>query len=149
MRKRARVVMIIVAAAFIAGFLMSELWQMLSRRGSDRGLRDRGIIGMVGKHAITPEEYRNATTYITNKYKQDNQLRDLSTEDYAQIEDQTWRFLVSELTWTKVLKDANIRVTQEEVFEIMKALPGVAVFQSLAELDVYLARRQRAHEENQ
>ena len=36
----------------------------------------------------------------------------------------------------------------QEVFEIIKALPGVAVFASLAELDNYLAVRQRAHDEN-
>lgn len=33
----------------------------------------------------------------------------------------------------------------QEVFEIMKSLPGVAVFKSLAELDRYLAARQRSH----
>ena len=37
----------------------------------------------------------------------------------------------------------------QEVFEIMKSLPGVAVFKDVAELDRYLARRQRSHEENQ
>ena len=36
----------------------------------------------------------------------------------------------------------------EEVFEIIKALPGVAVFKDVAELDRYLAARQRLHEEN-
>ena len=35
-----------------------------------------------------------------------------------------------------------------EVFEIMKALPGVAVFQDMAEMDDYLAARQRTYEEN-
>jgi anti-anti-sigma factor len=35
-----------------------------------------------------------------------------------------------------------------EVFEIIKALPGVAVFKDVAELDRYLAARQRLHEEN-
>ena len=35
-----------------------------------------------------------------------------------------------------------------EVFEIIKALPGVAIFKNMAELDHYLAVRQRAHEEN-
>jgi anti-anti-sigma factor len=34
-----------------------------------------------------------------------------------------------------------------EVFEIMKALPGVAVFESAEELDRYLAARQHASEE--
>ena len=32
-----------------------------------------------------------------------------------------------------------------EVFEIMRSLPGVAVFKDVAELDRYLAARQRAH----
>jgi anti-sigma B factor antagonist len=33
----------------------------------------------------------------------------------------------------------------QEVFEIMKALPGVALFKDVAELDSYLAARQRSH----
>ncbi len=33
----------------------------------------------------------------------------------------------------------------QEVFEIMKSLPGVAVFTDVAELDRYLAARQRSH----
>jgi anti-anti-sigma factor len=37
----------------------------------------------------------------------------------------------------------------QEVFEIMKSLPGVAVFKDVAELDRYLAARQRSHTENQ
>jgi anti-sigma B factor antagonist len=37
----------------------------------------------------------------------------------------------------------------QEVFEIMKSLPGVAVFKNVAELDQYLAARQRSHQENQ
>jgi anti-anti-sigma factor len=42
----------------------------------------------------------------------------------------------------------NMQPQIQEVFEIMKSLPGVAVFQDIAELDRYLARRQRSHEEN-
>jgi anti-anti-sigma factor len=36
----------------------------------------------------------------------------------------------------------------QEVFEIMKSLPGVAVFKDTAEMDRYLAARQRSHAEN-
>ncbi len=36
----------------------------------------------------------------------------------------------------------------KEVFEIIKALPGVTIFKDVAELDRYLAARQRSHEEN-
>ena len=36
----------------------------------------------------------------------------------------------------------------QEVFEIIKALPGVAIFKDMAELDRYLAVRQRSHQQN-
>jgi anti-anti-sigma factor len=42
----------------------------------------------------------------------------------------------------------NMQPQIKEVFEIMKALPGVAVFSSLDELDRYLAKRQSTYEEN-
>jgi anti-sigma B factor antagonist len=35
----------------------------------------------------------------------------------------------------------------QEVFEIIKALPGVTIFKDVAELDRYLAARQRAHQD--
>jgi anti-anti-sigma factor len=39
----------------------------------------------------------------------------------------------------------NMQPQIQEVFEIIKSLPGVAVFASVAELDQYLAIRQRSH----
>ena len=43
----------------------------------------------------------------------------------------------------------NMQPQIQEVFEIMKSLPGVAVFRDTAELDHYLAVRQRSHTGNQ
>src|SRR5205814_7297129 len=37
----------------------------------------------------------------------------------------------------------------QEVFEIIKSLPGIAIFKDSAELDRYLAARQRAHAEGE
>ena len=42
----------------------------------------------------------------------------------------------------------NMQPQIQEVFEIIKALPGVAIFKNVAELDHYLAARQRSHQEN-
>jgi len=42
----------------------------------------------------------------------------------------------------------NLQPQIKEVFEIMKSLPGVAIFKDVAELDQYLAMRQRTHAEN-
>jgi anti-anti-sigma factor len=58
-------------------------------------------------------------------------------------------------TTRKALKDrdgqasfVHMQPQIQEVFEIMKSLPGVAVFKSVAELDRYLAVRQRSHLNN-
>src|SRR4051794_37811879 len=40
----------------------------------------------------------------------------------------------------------NMQPQIQEVFEIIRALPGIAGFKDVAELDEYLAARQRAHE---
>ncbi len=39
----------------------------------------------------------------------------------------------------------NMQPQIQEVFEIIEALPGVRVFKDVAELDRYLAARQRSH----
>jgi len=36
----------------------------------------------------------------------------------------------------------------QEVFDIVKALPGMAIFKDYAEMDAYLAARQRSHEKD-
>lgn len=123
--------MIIVAVTFIAGFLASELWQSIgSRSARNRGETGHDYVGLVGDHKITFDEYRNAAAYVTDKYKQDNRLRDLSTEDYAAIEQQTWRYLVNELSWARLYRNAKIGVTREEVVEIMKANPPAELAQN-------------------
>ena len=43
----------------------------------------------------------------------------------------------------------NMQSQIQEVFEIIKSLPGVAIFKDDAELDVYLAVRQRKHLEKE
>jgi anti-sigma B factor antagonist len=39
----------------------------------------------------------------------------------------------------------NLQPQIQEIFEIMKSLPGVKLFESVEEMDRYLAARQRAH----
>jgi len=42
---------------------------------------------------------------------------------------------------------AHLQPQIKEVFEIMKSLPGVAIFKDVQEMDDYLTARQRMHEE--
>jgi peptidyl-prolyl cis-trans isomerase D len=123
LRKRVRAIMIVVAVAFVAGFLMGELWRVLSSSRGQESPLSRGIVAEVGGRKVNTDQYRNAIAYMTDKYRSENQLRDLSNEDYAKIENQAWEFLVTEFTWGELLKKANVVVTQDELIEIMRANP--------------------------
>ena len=129
LRKRTRLIMFIVAVGFIGGFLLGgTLCEVVSRRttaGRTRAqtLLEQGVIGVVGDHKVTLDEYRSAMAYVTDKYKTENQLRDLSSEDYTNIENQAWDFVVSELTWAKILRQAREKTTEQEILEIMRANP--------------------------
>ena len=79
------------------------------------------------------------------------------------------KHLVFDLAQLKFISSAGLRVFQmvrkqlkerggqasfvhmqpqiQEVFEIIKSLPGLAIYKDVAELDRYLAARQRAHQE--
>ena len=43
----------------------------------------------------------------------------------------------------------NMQPQIQEVFEIIKSLPGVAIFETVEELDEYLAMRQNTHQSGQ
>jgi anti-anti-sigma factor len=40
----------------------------------------------------------------------------------------------------------NLQPQIQEVFDIIKALPGISIFKDYKEMDAYLAARQRSHE---
>ncbi|MFO7638677.1 MAG: peptidylprolyl isomerase [bacterium] len=123
MRKRVRIIMIIVAVAFVAGFLLGELWSVLGSRGERSDPRSRGIVAQVGEHKVTDEELRGALAYNTGKYREENNLRDLSAQDYDAIENRAWQWLISELVWQRLLEGTGVSTSYDEIVEIMRANP--------------------------
>ncbi|MGB9741851.1 MAG: peptidyl-prolyl cis-trans isomerase [candidate division WOR-3 bacterium] len=124
LRKRVKVVMIIVAAAFIAGFLMSEVWNLV-RHHERPGTKNipPGVVGQVGDYKITTDEYRQVRQYIAGKYHQDSSFRDLTNEDESRIEHLTWNHLETELTWAKVFKQTRLDITEGELEWIISNYP--------------------------
>jgi parvulin-like peptidyl-prolyl isomerase len=128
MRKRVKVIMFIVAAAFIAGFLMSELWQLIRyrERGGRRQILSGGV-GKVGNQTIGFDEYRQVREFITQKYRKDSLFRDLTNEDETRIEHLTWDYLIKELTWNKVLQESKLNITEGELEWIITHFPPQAL----------------------
>ncbi len=122
MRRWSKFLLIIVAAAFIAGFLMNELWQILGRR-SGRNMLEKGIVGKVGNKNITMQEYTNTIDYLTVKFKTENKVRELSKADEERIRQETWQYITQNKMWQDILKKSRITITDPELIEIIKANP--------------------------
>lgn len=124
MRRRVKIIMFIVAFSFIAGFLLSEVWQMLRvRTRGSQSYWEKGIYGKVGKTTITRQEYQNALDYFTYKLLKEKKVRELTEEEKENLHNQVWQYLISEKIWSPVLTRQKIKVTNTEIYEIMKANP--------------------------
>ncbi len=116
--------MFIVAAAFIGGFLLSEVWTLIRTR--DRDSKESvppGTVGYIGEHKIGIDEYRQVRQFIASRYQRDSLFRDLTSEDEFRIEHLTWDYLSEELTWQKVLKDCRIEITPGELEWVITNFP--------------------------
>ncbi|MCS7250420.1 MAG: peptidyl-prolyl cis-trans isomerase [candidate division WOR-3 bacterium] len=122
-RKNMRTIMLIVAIAFVGGFLMSELWIVLKEGRFGENPVRKGILGYVGKKPIKLNEYQNILNYITYKYLRTNRLKDISEEERIRLQEEAWRYLVDNKIWQDIYIKNDITVTNEELFEIMKANP--------------------------
>lgn len=118
-----RPIMLIVAIVFVGGFLMVELWGVLKEgRLGGHPIR-KGILGYVGKKPIKLNEYQNVLNYLTYQYLRTNRLKEVSEEEKIRLQEEAWRYLVDNKIWEDIYKKNDINVTNEELFEIMKANP--------------------------
>ncbi|MCX8015357.1 MAG: SurA N-terminal domain-containing protein, partial [candidate division WOR-3 bacterium] len=122
MRRWSKFLFILVAVVFVLGFLLRELWQILGHRGSENMLA-KGIVGKVGKKNITLQEYQNTFDYLSAKHKVENNVQELTKQDIERISQQTWQYLTEQKNWADILKRNNIKITDQEIIEIIKANP--------------------------
>jgi len=129
MRRAMRSIMIIVAAAFVAGFLMSEVWRLIGSRHRGGPQSRAGLAGRFGREAIPLEQYRQMRDYVSRKYQRDSCLRDLTTDDEARIDQLAWDRLITELNWARVLRQTKLRVTEGEIQWIIMHTPPAGLAQ--------------------
>ncbi len=115
--------MFIVAFAFVGGFLLSEVWQLLRAGRLGSSPLAKGILGYVGKKPVTITEYRNVYDYLHYRLLREKKVKDISEEERLRLDDQAWQYLIQERNWEEILKKSGISVTGQEIFEIMKANP--------------------------
>jgi peptidyl-prolyl cis-trans isomerase D len=110
--------MIIVAAAFVVGFIFLQLGVNVT--GRSRGQRITAL-GSVNGVEISPLMYQNVRNQLIMQARQSR--GSVSDEDYMRIEEQVWDELVYETLLQQEIENLGIRVTDDEILEAMKSEP--------------------------
>ncbi|MCX7757464.1 MAG: peptidyl-prolyl cis-trans isomerase [candidate division WOR-3 bacterium] len=123
-RRLSKSIFIIVAIVFVLGFLLGELWQILRReKATAQNFLEKGILAKVGNKNITIQEYQNVLNYFREKYKFEKKLKDLSPQDEDRIKQEAWQYLTNAKIWEDILKKSKIKITEQEIIEIIRANP--------------------------
>ncbi len=123
MRKRVRSIMFVVAGTFIAGFLLGEVWRLLASRRTDQHGYKPGIVGQVGRHEISLNEYNYNRSAVAQRYQLDSLFREMTPEDEARIDDEAWTNLTSDWIWAELMRKTKLRISEGELDWIMVHYP--------------------------
>lgn len=123
MRKRVRAIMFVVAGTFIAGFLLGEVWRLLASRRTDSQEYKPGVVGKVGRHEISLEEYNYNRAAAAQRYQLDSLFREMTPEDEARIDNEAWSNLTSDWVWAEMMRRTKLRISEGELDWLMVHFP--------------------------
>jgi peptidyl-prolyl cis-trans isomerase D len=111
LRKKTKAIMIVVAAAFIIGFIFLQL-------GVGTGTKQQQVmnIGSVNGIEITYNDFYEMQNNLITQLRQQGR-EDISEEEHERIEQQTWGELVFQILIQQEIERRNIEITDEEVSE--------------------------------
>jgi peptidyl-prolyl cis-trans isomerase D len=119
LRRSTKTIMIIVAVAFVIGFIFLQLGVNLG--GGGGGRQQITTLGSVNGVEITPAMYQDVRNQLITQARQSSGT--VSDEDYMRIEEQVWDELVYRILLEQEIKNLGIRVSDDEILEAMKSQP--------------------------
>ncbi|MGI6198454.1 MAG: peptidylprolyl isomerase [Candidatus Cloacimonadaceae bacterium] len=123
LRKRQKVVIYIVAAAFILTGAGGTIF------GLKEGLFGRGrYVGKVNRSKITVQEFQEKVAEITERYRNQGQQIDDSSRGW--IMSSAWDELVNEKLWEQQIKKHRIKVSNDEVLTEIQNNPPQELMQN-------------------
>ncbi len=112
LRRKTKAIMIVVAAAFIIGFIFLQLGVGTGTRQQTQVMN----VGSVNGVDITYNDFYDMQNNIIMQLKQQGR-EDLTDEEYERVEQQTWNELVFQILIQQEIDRRKIKITDEEVTE--------------------------------
>ncbi len=110
--------MIVVAAAFVIGFIFLQLGVNVTGSGGGQAVT---TLGSVNDVKIDYQIYNDTRTQLLMQIRQSKGT--INDEDYMRVEEQVWDEIVYQILLEQEIDRLGIRVTDEEVLEEMKNNP--------------------------
>ncbi|MBN2461179.1 MAG: peptidylprolyl isomerase [Candidatus Cloacimonetes bacterium] len=114
MRKKAKLVIFIVAAVFILSMAIGGITSIFI---------NKPYVGRIAGKKIEYEEYSNYLKNAYARYAQENPETEIDETILKQINNETWNNLVASIIYNQEIKRLHIRVTDQKVLEKLKDPP--------------------------
>jgi len=124
-RKKASIIIIVVVIAFALTIVLD--WGM-----NVLGIRSQGEMQPVGKindQEITYQTYHNAIQKVYMEYKNQVQDKEITEQEMENIREQAWNNLINEYIFADIIKENDIRVSDNELVQFIKFSPPQEVRQ--------------------
>lgn len=117
LRRNTKTIMIIVAAAFVIGFIFLQLGVNVTGSGAPKVT----TLGSVNDVEIDYQTYTDTRTQLLMQIRQSKGT--ISDEDYMRVEEQVWDEIVYQILLQQEIDKLGITVTDDEILEEMKNNP--------------------------
>jgi len=117
LRNSTKTIMIIVAAAFVIGFIFLQLGVNVGGKSSPK----LTALGSVNGVEITYNMFNETRSRLLMQIRQSK--GSISDEDYVKVEEDVWDEIIYQMLLEQEITRMGIKVTDEEVLEEMKSNP--------------------------
>lgn len=125
LRRNTKIVLWIVVAAFVIGFVFIELGTGGLNFGRAQQARSRGIIAEINGEQVSDKTYQEYLRRAVEAIRKQSGREDIDSDPAAmkEIEGEAWKVMVNEVILFQEIRKRGIRVTDREIVALIRSNP--------------------------
>jgi len=125
MRRNTKIVLWVVVAAFVIGFVFIQLGTGSLNFGRARQARSRGIVAEINGQEVTDRIYQEYLQRSVEAMRKQSGREDIDSDPQAmkEIEDQAWKVMVSDILLAQEIRKRGIQADDREIVALIRSNP--------------------------
>lgn len=125
MRRNTKIILWVVVAAFVIGFVFIQLGTGGLKFGQAEQARSRGIVAEINGQEITDQAYQEFLRRAVDAARKQTGRDDIDSDPEAmkEIESEAWKAMVNDVLLSQEIRKRGIQVTDQEIVALIRSNP--------------------------